>query len=45
MSLMVRNFVIVAIAVFAGVPAASAQSTGTGCALNQVAGTSRQIRV
>ena len=43
MSLMARNFLSLAVAVFACVPAASAQSNGTGCALDQVAGTSRQI--
>jgi ferric-dicitrate binding protein FerR (iron transport regulator) len=43
MSLMARSFLGVAIAVFAYVPAASAQSSGTGCALGRVAGTLMQI--
>lgn len=43
MSLMARNFLNAAVATFACVPAASAQSSDTGCSLEQVAGTSRQI--
>ena len=43
MSLLTRNFLGVVVAVFAFVPAASAQSTGTGCALAHVAGTFMQI--
>jgi hypothetical protein len=43
MSLLARNFLGVVVAVFAFVPAASAQSTGPGCALAHVAGTFMQI--
>ena len=43
MSLTARTFLSVALAVFAWVPAASAQSTDTGCALDRVAGTITQI--
>ncbi len=46
MNLIANKLPTVAIAVFAcmlSVPVASAQSSNTGCSLNQVAGTSRQI--
>jgi hypothetical protein len=43
MSLMARGFLSLAVAVFAFVPAASAQSSGPGCALAHVAGTFMQI--
>jgi hypothetical protein len=43
MSLMARTFLSVVVAVFVWVPAAQAQSSGTGCALDYVAGTLMQI--
>ena len=43
MSLMARNFLSVAVAVFVWVPAALAQSSSTGCTLDRVAWTFRQI--
>jgi hypothetical protein len=43
MSLMARNFLSVAVAVFVWVPAALAQSSGAGCTLDRVAWTFRQI--
>ena len=43
MSLMARNFLSVAVAVFVWVPAALAQSSDAGCTLDRVAWTFRQI--
>ena len=43
MRLIVRNFLCVAVAVFVWVPAALAQSGGSGCTLDRVAWTFRQI--